>query len=109
MIRKNIQVTESHAADLRKLAYETKLSEAEHIRRALDLYLEQKQWEARKMAKNANTGATIKNHETSAAALYDGGWRSTDHDELIEEHGLTSEDATKICEYLKRLEDDETL
>lgn len=39
MIRKNIQITEQQNDALRKLAYETKLSEAEHIRRALNHYL----------------------------------------------------------------------
>ena len=43
----------------------------------------------------------MKNFETSAAALYDGGWRSTDKEELIEEYDLTEEEATKICELLE--------
>jgi hypothetical protein len=42
--------------------------------------------------------------ETSAAALYDGGWRSTDKEELIEEYDLTEEEATKLCELLEEYE-----
>jgi hypothetical protein len=38
MIRKNIQVTNTQDEFLRRTAYETRISEAEHIRRALDNY-----------------------------------------------------------------------
>lgn len=41
---------------------------------------------------------------SSAAALYDGGWRSTDKEELIEEYDLTEEEATKLCELLEEYE-----
>jgi len=42
--------------------------------------------------------------ESSAAALYDGGWRAEDRDELIEEYELAEEDADAICEKLKEYE-----
>lgn len=35
-----------------------------------------------------------------ASFLYDGGWRADDRDLLIEEYGISNEDAEKICEYL---------
>lgn len=35
-----------------------------------------------------------------AAALYDGGWRSTDRDEIIEEYELSEEDADRIVHHL---------
>ena len=38
-IRKNIQLKEDQAEELRLLAFETRISESEHIRRALDAYL----------------------------------------------------------------------
>lgn len=41
----------------------------------------------------------------AAAALYDGGWRSSDLDDLIEEYELTEEDAEKICEALDHMEE----
>lgn len=39
-----------------------------------------------------------------AAALYDGGWRSTDIDELIAEYELTEEEARAICMVLEDIE-----
>jgi len=39
LVRKNIQVTEEQSEALRKLAYETRVSESEHIRRAIEAYL----------------------------------------------------------------------
>jgi hypothetical protein len=42
--------------------------------------------------------------ETSAAALYDGGWRATDKEELIEEYELTEEEASMLCELLEEHE-----
>lgn len=42
---------------------------------------------------------------TSAAALYDGGWRAEDRDQLITEYDLTLEDAEAICEALKDIEE----
>lgn len=43
---------------------------------------------------------------TSAAALYDGGWRAEDRDRLITEYDLTAEDADAICEALKDMEEE---
>lgn len=34
------------------------------------------------------------------AALYDGGWRSEDKEDLISEYGFSEEEAEKICEAL---------
>ena len=42
---------------------------------------------------------------TSAAALYDGGWRADDRDRLITEYDLTVEDADAICEALQDIEE----
>lgn len=42
--------------------------------------------------------------ETSAAALYDGGWRAADKEELIGEYDLTEEEASKICKLLEEYE-----
>ena len=46
----------------------------------------------------------IKDYEASAAALYDGGWKAEDKDQLIEEYKLTEEEADKICEFLEKYE-----
>lgn len=43
-------------------------------------------------------------YRSSAAALYDGGWRAEDRDELISEYGLTEEEVSKICEILAEFE-----
>lgn len=43
-------------------------------------------------------------YEASAAALYDGGWRSNDKEELTEEYELTEEEASKLCELLAAVE-----
>lgn len=43
--------------------------------------------------------------QTSAAYLYDGGWRKEDKEELIAEYGLSEEDAQKICEFLAEFEE----
>ena len=48
----------------------------------------------------------MKDFEMNAAALYDGGWRSTDRDQLMSEYGLTPEEADRICEVLAVLEQD---
>jgi hypothetical protein len=44
--------------------------------------------------------AGIKDYESMAAALFDGGWRSEDGKELKEEYDLTDEELEKICELL---------
>lgn len=46
----------------------------------------------------------MKDLSSSAAALYDGGWRAEDREELIEEYELTEEEADEICELLARME-----
>ena len=43
-------------------------------------------------------------NQYSAANLYDGGWRADDRDELIEEYGLTEDEADDICKELARIE-----
>ena len=51
------------------------------------------------------TKTRISDITTSAAALYDGGWRAEDRDQLITEYDLTPEDAEAICELLKGIEE----
>ena len=46
----------------------------------------------------------MKDYLASAAALYDGGWRAEDKDQLVEEYELTEEEADKLCEILEELE-----
>lgn len=46
----------------------------------------------------------IKDYEASIAALYDGGWKAEDRDQLIKEYELTDEEADKICEILEKYE-----
>ena len=41
--------------------------------------------------------------QDEAIALYDGGWRAEDRDQMIEEYGLTSEHADKIVEWLEEI------
>ena len=43
----------------------------------------------------------------SAAALYDGGWRAEDRDELVAEYDLSEEEADAICEDLRRMDEKE--
>lgn len=43
-------------------------------------------------------------YNTSAAFLYDGGWRAGDKDQLINEYQLTKEDAEKLTQELADLE-----
>ena len=49
----------------------------------------------------------LKDIESSAAALYDGGWRSEDKEQLISEYDLTEEEAEAICERLAAFESEE--
>lgn len=44
---------------------------------------------------------------TSAAVLYDGGWRAEDRDELVAEYDLSEEEADAICEDLRRMDEKE--
>ncbi len=41
--------------------------------------------------------------ESMAASLFDGGWRSSDRDELMLEYGFSRTDAELICSYLDEL------
>ena len=41
---------------------------------------------------------------TSAAFLYDGGWRAKDKEQLIDEYNLTEEEAEKLIRELANLE-----
>ena len=45
------------------------------------------------------------NNQYSAAALYDGGWRAEDRDQLIDEYNLTEEEADEICKELAEFMD----
>jgi hypothetical protein len=44
------------------------------------------------------------NNQYDAAALYDGGWRSEDKEELMSEYGLSEDEADELCEALKAYE-----
>ena len=50
----------------------------------------------------------IKDVQSSAAALYDGGWRAADKEDLIEEYELTADEAAEICELLQEYEEKDT-
>ena len=52
---------------------------------------------------NLRREKTIKGYMASAAALYDGGWRSDDKDQLVEEYDLTEEEVEQLCENLAEL------
>ena len=45
------------------------------------------------------------NNQYSAAFLYDGGWRAEDRDQMIDEYGLTADEADEICKELADLKD----
>lgn len=45
----------------------------------------------------------------SAVALYDGGWRSSDRDQLISEYGFTPDQADEIAAALAEIEDENRL
>lgn len=42
----------------------------------------------------------LKDIESAAAALYDGGWRAEDKDQLVDEYELDVEEADAICDRL---------
>lgn len=44
------------------------------------------------------------NNQYSAASLYEGGWRSSDKEELMKEYGLTREEADELVAELEELE-----
>ena len=39
-----------------------------------------------------------------ASSLYDGGWRSSDKDQLVSEYGFTDSEVSSICYWLSRYE-----
>lgn len=43
-------------------------------------------------------------NQFTASSLYDGGWRSSDLEELMTEYGFTQEEAAAICEALAEME-----
>ena len=47
------------------------------------------------------------NNQYSGASLYDGGWRSTDREELKREYGLTDEEADRLAGELKEIEENQ--
>lgn len=47
---------------------------------------------------------TIDNQYT-AAALYNGGWRSDDREDLMEEYGINDAEADELCKELRKMED----
>ena len=50
----------------------------------------------------------INDLQSSAAALYDGGWRAIHKDWLQEEHSLTKDEADSICQLLEKFEKGES-
>lgn len=46
-------------------------------------------------------------YQMNAAALYDGGWRAEDKEQLMAEYDLSEKEATEICELLKEFEESE--
>ena len=45
--------------------------------------------------------------QTSAAYLYDGGWRAEDKEQLMQEYDCSIEEAEKLCEFLAEFEKEE--
>lgn len=46
----------------------------------------------------------MKDYESIAGSLYDGGWRVDDKDELQRDYELTEDEAEEICKYLEKFE-----
>ena len=46
----------------------------------------------------------MKDYESMAAALYDGGWRADDKDQLKVEYDLTDDDVERIVDLLAEYE-----
>lgn len=42
-----------------------------------------------------------------ACALFDGGWRSSDRDQLVDEYGFTDDEVDLVVHFLQELENDE--
>ena len=47
------------------------------------------------------------NNPYSAASLYEGGWRSSDKEEITKEYGLTREEADELVAELKAIEENQ--
>lgn len=47
----------------------------------------------------------LKDVSSSASALYDGGWRSADADQLRAEYDLTEEETQELCTALADIEE----
>ena len=54
---------------------------------------------------SCESSLNIEDMQRMAEALYDGGWRAEDHDQLMSEYDLTSDEADAICEALKDIEE----
>lgn len=65
------------------------------------VYFNQKQGEGTPEIKEMKA---MKDITLAAAALYDGGWRAEDKEELMSEYELTEEEATQLCEALADFE-----
>jgi hypothetical protein len=46
----------------------------------------------------------LKDIESSAASLYDGGWRARDREQLMQEHDLMEDEADSICTELEKMD-----
>lgn len=73
---------------------------ASPVFRACDMIYCEKGQKPRKEGK-----AMLKDVSSSAAALYDGGWRSADADQLRTEYDLTEEETQELCTALADLEE----
>ena len=51
----------------------------------------------------------IKDVQSSAASLYDSGWRAADKEDLIEDYSLTEQEAQEICAELEKYEKQHTI
>ena len=47
----------------------------------------------------------LRDISSSAAALFDGGWRYADKNDLMEEYDLTEEEVNEICDELQKIEE----
>lgn len=48
----------------------------------------------------------MRDYTTTAASLYDGGWRAEDYEQLISEYNLMAEEAEEICKVLEEMEEE---
>lgn len=51
-----------------------------------------------------NSNLKAYENQDAANALYTGGWRAEDKEELMSEYGLTEEEAAQLCEALAKCE-----